>query len=219
MLNRKIEWFKNINGKLMFLFSIMFAIYLISMPFALDDYWYSSMLYDYIEKQTEAIPLNEIFETWRYHWNTDNGRFANFFYVPFLIIPRWIGATLGSLCLVYFFYAGIRLFRFNWQNNGLVSVYVFMFSLMLPWYDSIFGLCYQFNYLFSTALSVFTIFFFIENCNSNECNIYKVLFVGILLGAWHEAFSIPLLIGIFFAIIFDRTYRTKSSFILLFFCQ
>ncbi len=98
----------DVNSVMIRIITLMFAVCFISMPMAFDDYWYSSYIFDYKEKLRSGFPLREIFETWKYHWQADNGRLANVIFVPFLTIPRWVGALLGSILLLFSLLGGLN---------------------------------------------------------------------------------------------------------------
>lgn len=205
----------DINIILIGIIGISFAVSFISLPLMLDDYWYSEYFYDWKEGISKSFPYEEIFETWKHHWLYDNGRLANIFYVPFLLTPRWIGACVSSIFLLYSLYAGLKLVNIPIKKNGIIAIYMLMVVFLMPWYDSIGCLCYQYNYIISTAIAILVLQVFFKYCVLKESRVGKLLIIGIIAGAWHEGFSIPVLLGIIAVVLFYKELRTINSYSLV----
>lgn len=182
-------------------------IYLL-MPYSCDDYWYMTPLRDYCMGIDTSFPINGLWDCWKYHFQNDNIRLANIVFTLFLLIPKIIPSIISGLLVGAILWLASKLSGINSHNPLLMSIMAFMLSFMLPWYEQMFTLCFAFNYIWASALTLWLayLFFYKEKIP----NVFISLLLGFIMGAWHEGFSLPLLVGFIIYAIFHQQVITKS---------
>lgn len=172
--------------------AIAFAVMYIAMPYHCDDFWYMGQLIDYVFYGKEGFPAGGILSVIRWHYLYDNARLANIVYATVMLFPRWIPAILTSLLsaatiIMLARVAGLR--RDMWKGAVWLC---FLYTVFLPWPEYLFAVCHQFNYAWAAALSLFAVCLFFRE---GRTPVWLMAVTGLLAGAWHEGFSVPLLSG------------------------
>lgn len=200
---------------IMVLFIVSLGFSFVCMPRYTDDLWYAFELHDYLEGEQHRFPFTEIANTWKHHFLSDNARLSNIVFVPFLLLPKWVGSLLATLLFGYAVFGMLKLCGVetdSTRNLFPVSVVLFLLAFALPWYDSMGSENLQFNYLISIGLgvAVLNVFF------SKKKIFWPTAFlVGLLLGLWHEGFGVPLLCGICVCAVVRRKIIKASQVALL----
>lgn len=178
------------------LFIVSLGFSFVCMPRYTDDLWYAFELHDYLEGEQYGFPFTEIANTWKHHFLNDNARLSNIVFVPFLLLPKWVGSILATLLFGYAVFGMLKLCGVGTdsaRNLFPVSVVLFLLAFAMPWYDSMGSENLQFNYLISMGLAVAALSAFF----SGKKMFWPIAFLlGLLLGLWHEGFGVPLLCGI-----------------------
>lgn len=202
------------------LFFIMAGIFLICAPKYADDIWYLNKMSQWLTERGVVslddacftifgeFPWQEVKDTltWRYY--NDNIRLGNVIGVFFLLLPKWIGSVLALIALIYSVKKVFSLVDVRWRSSSLVLVAIFVLSFVVPWYNSLGSIIYQFNYLLPTAIGLWLVGIVFNR--DNEGSRFWVGFsVGLLLGLWHEGFGVPVMAGLVFMAIFRRHLRRK----------
>lgn len=171
--------------------ALSFAWIFLTMPYMLDDFWYMEGVRDFKYGNTAVFPFREIWETVRFHYQTDNARLSNAVFAAILWLPRWIPALVTSLLNACVLLLLAKLAGIAPRRSPMAVVWLcLLYSVTLPWSDGIFILCFQFNYVWSTALSMLCLVLFLRE---KPAAWWLSALLGLLIGAWHEGFSAPLL--------------------------
>ncbi len=214
------------NELCLLLFMLGMGVFLIGMPKYGDDLWFMRSFGDWLhthgcDRFTDGVnvfrtgfPMKDIGEEWAFHYNYDNARIGNVIVMFFLFIPKWVGSGIAVLCLYYTVMASFRLIGVDWRRSAVVPLMLSMWYFLMPWQNHMGGLVYQFNYLLPTALSLAVLVLKYEPDKGVMRRIMLVV-AGLLLGAWNEAFSLPLAVGVSACLIFYKKDRTADNLMLL----
>lgn len=204
---------------LLLLFTVGVGIYLCIMPKTGDDYWYGVFLRPWFEKSgyispdcgwdalRGGIPFEDIKYSWYCHYGVDNARLGNQIVMFFLMIPKWAGSAVALLFWILCMRYSLKFARIEISRFLIVAAGVFLWTFQMPWNDNMGQLDYQFNYLIAGGS---TIWYLWSACNSVWKGCKKVLMIitGILIGAWHEGFSAPVIAGVIAVTALYPRYRT-----------
>ena len=175
--------------------TIAFGLMYLMMPRAGDDYWFLAGMLD-----------DGFCECWRWHIYNDNSRLCNILGSLTLLLPRWIPALVStaavawSLVLLGRMVGGPR----PWQRPVAFTVVAAAFVLALPWWECIFTAVFAYNYLWPTPVMLWLMLWL---SGLQRRRPWLMLPVGVLFGAWHEIFSLPLLGGMLVLLLFSRRHR------------
>lgn len=195
---------------------VTFAIYFCGMPRYLDDFWYDIYLKQWREGSHDMTLWQAVTQTWSDHLLSDNVRLANIAFVPFLLVPKWIGSTLAAGLLTAAFAWGCRIAGVNPMRSPLLGIALAFWTILMPWYDGMGVENFQFNYILSTFLAVTFLRLFFSSATVTSGWRYTFLCVsGCLIGMWHEGFTAPLLAMCGFLFICCKRYRTPRQTVLL----
>lgn len=162
------------------------------MPYSCDDYWYMTPIRDYCMGVDTSFPMQGLWDCWQYHYQSDNIRLSNVVFTLFLLLPKVVPSIISGLLVGVMLWLSTRLIGISWRNPVLLSMLVFMLSFMLPWYEEMFTLCFAFNYVWATAIALLIAKIY---WSDKRYNIVLLFVLGLIMGAWHEGFSAPLLVG------------------------
>lgn len=168
---------------------VMWAIYWL-MPRMGDDLWYSKYMFDWLEHGGD-FPWEGLRRTVAYHAERDNIRLANIFLIPTLLLPKWLAALIPALASGWLIDGFRRLCNFRTRQLTWVVIIMACISFGLPWFENFFVLCFAFNYVVASAMAVWWMAWFLSEHQRGWLPVANAL----LLGAWNEAFSLPLLVG------------------------
>lgn len=175
--------------------TVAFGLMYLMMPRAGDDYWFLAGMFD-----------DGFCECWRWHIYNDNSRLSNILGSLTLLLPRWIPALVStaavawSLVLLGRMVGGSR----PWQRPVAFTVVAAAFVLALPWWECIFTAVFAYNYLWPTPVMLWLMLWL---SGLQRRRPWLMLLVGVLFGAWHEIFSLPLLGGTVVLLLFSRRHR------------
>lgn len=218
------------NTLFLSLFIVAIGVFMIGMPKYSDDLWYMFNLRDWFYEQNiynftlggnilkYGIPWTDIFKTWHDHWLTDNIRIGNLLVIFFLLLPKWVGSGFALLILIYSIIECFRIADINFRKSPLVLLGILIFGICLPWWDRMGSMDYQFNYVLSTGVGLwFLSRLKINNGTGKQTKIGGItciitFLVGFLAGAWHEGFSIPIMIGVIFLLFMYKSCRNKNFY-------
>lgn len=179
------------------------------MPFTCDDYWYMTPLRDYCLGIDPSFPTDNLWSCWSYHYHNDNIRLANIVFTFFLLIPKIIPSIISGLLVGVMLMLSAKVSGINGRNSLLMAMLALMLSFLLPWYEQMFSLCYAFNYIWASALALLLAYIFY--CKKTLPGLVWSFFLGIIVGAWHEGFSVPLLSGVVIYTILCRQACNRRS--------
>lgn len=161
-------------------------------PYSCDDYWYMSSIADYCKGIDRSFPAGDLWACWVDHYYSDNIRLSNIVFTLSLLLPKFIPSLLSGLLVGIMVWQSGKLAGISWRNPLLIIIMTLMIMFLLPWYEEMLTQCFAFNYIWASALSLLlAMIFFAEK----QPRFYMSLLLGVLLGAWHEGFAVPLLLG------------------------
>lgn len=198
----------------MVFFTTTFVVYFCGMPRYLDDLWYDQFL---VLARSGKISLwQAITDTWNYHLVTDNARLSNIMFVPFLLMPKWVGSTLAALLWSGACVLAFKLLDINIKHSPLVSVALAVWAFLLPWYDGMGVECFQFNYIIPTFLGVLYLRLFFSSSTADSAGSrIGLCALSFFIGLWHEAFTASLLASCGIMFLLNKQWRTPRHYAML----
>ena len=166
------------------------AMYLL-MPYFSDDFWYMEPLRPFIEGTADTPDFGAVFDSIAYHYRTDNARLSNAFFTILICLPRPVLAILSTLLTGASLVALMRLARVELHQWQAVVWMCLLFAATLPWYDGMFALCFQFNYVWGMAGLLGVLALFLSGRLDRRRAMVPAFLLGLLVGGWHEGFSVP----------------------------
>ena len=184
------------------------------MPYTCDDYWYMTPLREYCMGIDASFPAEGLWNCWSSHYLHDNIRLANVVFTFFLLIPKIIPSIISGLLVGVMLWLGAKVSNINDCNPLLLAMMALLLSFLLPWYEQMFTLCFAFNYIWASVLMLMLayIFFYREKLPG----VVWSFLLGLIVGAWHEGFSVPLLCGfVVYAILCRRIINRRHIAMML----
>ena len=201
---------------LIVLATLAFGALFFSMPLTHDDYWF---LKDYeqfgLEPDGHIDFWKGIYGTIKQHHLTDNSRLSNIFGAVLLTLPFWLTQLISSvsvgitLVLMTLLSLRKRLFK----SLLIATLVITSYAFAIPWCDMLFTGTFTYNYIWSGALMLLALWGFLRE---KPFNPLLMLLFGVIVGAWHEIFSFPALIGCVACFAFHRKMlRTDRAMLCL----
>lgn len=200
------------------LYIIGVGIFMIGTPKYVDDLWYQYLMRDWYEKQSvtdptwagnvfrAGVPWREVWHTWMSHFHGDNSRLCNLVATFVLLFPKWVGSGISLFLWWKAMSASFRLAGVSWRTFSAVPVVLLLWSVGIPWSQHMGALDYQCNYVWSTALMLMYLLFVI-NAKPGKAMLVLVFGAGLIVGAWHEGFTLPVLAGMLTVLLCVKDYR------------
>lgn len=193
MFIKKPFIYKNIGSDLiLWLTACAFAFIFFTMPCIADDLWYMSKIHDFKMGSAPWPGFSPLWETISWHYSNDNARLSNILYVLLMSLPPVVISLISSLVCAWVLFA---LRKFCGRSiRGIMGAVVVaaLFSIMLPWDDGVFIRNFQLNYVWGLGLSVACVQIFLS---PERKSFFLSVVLGFACGAWHEGFSVPLIVG------------------------
>lgn len=173
------------NNQIGYILMIVAALAIGSLFFTVpriqDDYWYMQGMRD----------LGVLGTAIDHHLN-DNSRIPNLFGAVLVSLPLWLLSVISTIAVAVTLVGSLRLVGAD-RRSWLAATFIMLaYSFILPWRDYLFCGMFTYNYIWTGALLIVALWMFLRE---RPLNSFLTLFIGMLLGAWHEIFSFPLLIG------------------------
>lgn len=161
---------------------VAFAGYLYS-PYAGDDLVYA------------GIRADSVFDYPRVaagHWLSTNGRLGDKLLIPFLAAPRPLLALVCALALGLMYVYAVLCARVR----GFAAVaLVAALALVLPWWDSMYQFCCQFNYVWPSAFVLIAFSLVNKSATLGRLQVVLSAVFCFFAGMMHEAAGVPLCFG------------------------
>ena len=183
------------------------------MPYTCDDYWYMTPFRDYFMGSDSSFPAESLWHCWSDHYQTDNIRLANIVFSFFLLLPKVLPSIICGLLVGVILWMSAKLCNIGSRNPLLVAILALMLSFLLPWYEQMFSLCFAFNYIWASALTISLAYIYFYK--DKQVGVVLSLLLGIIVGAWHEGFSIPLLSGFMVYAFINRRMINRRHFAIM----
>lgn len=202
----KMEGGRFVSLTMLFLISLGIGIFLIIGPQQLDDYWYSNGFRYWFDANgltdldcgwtvlKSGFPHEGIFKTWGDHIGSDNGRLSNLAAMYFMVMPKWVGASVSLFFWILGMVYGFKLAGISMKRTWIVAVAVFFWSFQIGWSQRMEDIDYQFNYILTGGLMIWFIWW-VSEYDFAGWRMLPMILIGLIIGAWHEGFSVPVLAG------------------------
>ncbi|MDE6277644.1 MAG: hypothetical protein K2M06_06000 [Muribaculaceae bacterium] len=190
--------------------ALAFAVMFIFTPLSTDDFWYMTRSMDkWFAGRPLGFPLNDILDeiSWRYF--NDNARLSNVIFAFLVYLPHWLVAAASAAMCAWALFSLARLSGVggrDWKGAVWLSA---LFAMLLPWAEHLFTLCYSLNYVWPMALSAWIA---LRVLSGRPIPLWLSPLIGLLFGAWHEGFSVPVFVGIF-VLALCRRHRFSAPWI------
>ena len=180
--------FITLNALIVVALGAMFFLF----PRALDDYWYMADVDACARSGGDYDFWSGVLGCWKMHWADDNSRLANMVGAIVIHLPRWVTAAVSTVAVAYALRHAYTLAGCTARSVGAYTLIAAAFVFALPWGDGMFSTMFAISYVWTLPVMLWTINVFL-NCHRRRPG--EMFVVGLLLGAWHESFSFPLLCG------------------------
>lgn len=173
------------------LFALVHWAIFATFPRISDDYWYGLLQHDYLRGLSDTISWEGFRETLRVHMLYDNTRLANVVFMFLQLLPVWLSAMVPAACVLWLCAAICRFARIGGRNLLLVAVMLLAVSVFPPWFENFFTLCFALNYLPPAAMMCAYAMSLTDGKKPSRWAYVNAA----VLGLWHEAFGISLIVG------------------------
>lgn len=177
-------------------------------PYSCDDYWYMSSIADYCKGIDRSFPAGDLWACWVDHYSNDNIRLSNIMFTLSLLLPKFVPSVLSGLLVGAMVWQSGKLAGITWRNPLLLTIMIVLIMFLLPWYEEMLTQCFAFNYIWASALVLMMSLLFWRD--DRQLSVVVSLLLGVVVGAWHEGFAAPLLLGFMVYCVMSRHSITKS---------
>lgn len=209
---------KVVNLLVLAIFTIGMGIFLIVMPKYSDDIRFVGAFRDWFSGQgvryftyggnpfKAGIPWDGLVATWETLYYGDNARLSNIVATVFMLFPKWVGALICLICLLWTLRVEAEFLVIRLSRSRLTPMIVAGWVLFLPWSNQMSSLVFQFNYIIPTFLSYILLRRLFKGRPGER--IWVTALVALLLGMFHEAYSLPFVAGLTASAILFRKNRS-----------
>lgn len=183
-----------------------------------DDISYSAMYGGYggyIYRGEDFPGLGQWFDFFLKHAREINGRLGDKFITLYLAVPRWAQALITGLSVWTIMVVTARIAFGKCKPDGSWLMLGAGIIIVMPWYDSFFLSCMVLNYGIATALAVFWIWQFLNPGPLTLLRGVGLAVLSILVGGWHEGFSVLFLPSLLLLYLFRKDLRSGSNNLML----
>lgn len=200
------------------------GIFMVVTPKYLDDQLYLMDFRSWLERLSvieptygaipfgESLPWEEIRSTLLTRWTYDNSRMANLIAIFLLLLPKWVGSGLSVLLWWRAVMSVFRLSGVAWRVSVLVPVGLLLLTVGVAWSQHMGSLDYQCNYVWATAIMLMYMVYVHRN-DFRMPGLILIFLCGIIVGAWHEGFTFPVLAGFFVLAACRKDFRRLKYFV------
>lgn len=208
-----------VNFWLVSLFLIGWGIMFVVIPKVGDDFWFIHQLRKWFISQDIFWPesggnifrgeglLKGILGVWRCHYEEDNIRLGNMIAPLLLIFPKWFGGGLSVIMLAWLMRGMYRYAGLCVRHSALVGLSLIPLSYMLGFNFFSSMLDYQLNYVWPSALALWLMNILRKEKQSPRARLAGILLLSLVVGMWHEGFSVPLCAGLVITCVFYKECR------------
>ena len=169
-------------------------------PFSNDDWWFLSAIQEF------GLP-----GAIKFHFNFDNTRIATLFGTILLMEPRWISKTIFIFSFIFAIVIMLKLCNIKsnqWKSLSTLSFFIWIAPM---WEDAMFSHFFAFNYIVPLPLLFGMIYLF---QHPDKLPLWIGVLFGVLLGTWHESYTIVYVVGCILNLIVNPELRDKKRVIL-----
>lgn len=175
-------------------------------PWISDDITYRLPFKAYF-LEGEGIDFNTLADSLLYRYNHDNGRLANLAMYALQWFPQSSLSLLSAIVCALGIYFALKIIGLQ-KSTPATALLSAAYILFLPWVDQLYVFNYQLNYLWAGTLMLAGAWVALENKGNKGGWAFFLI-----IGAWQEAASLPLLIALGVLFIFYKDYRSKHILI------
>ena len=173
-----------------------FCYILAVFPFCLDEWCL-----------LKGIETGGIFNTLKDLFLLNNSRLSNISAVLLLNLPNIFYILIETVALIVGCCLMVRLAEIKTNEWKKMSFFVFMFVFTPMWQQSIFSFDWAFNYIVPIPLLFGMIYMTLK---PEKYPLAWGIVLGLILGVWHESFSLLYLTGFVFIILSDLKWANKK---------
>lgn len=170
-------------------------------PICDDDFW----------ALADIKRLGSVAETLKYRFQIDNSRLSNIFSIPMIVAPKWISGLINSLAMIVGLILMIKVAGIKYSQWRLLSLMLFLFWVAPMWENGMFSHIFAYNYIIPIPLLFGAIYIFLSD---KYFSAFGLIILGLILGAWHEGFSLLFICGAILNFIFNRWTFRRNGIIL-----
>ena len=143
---------------------------------------------------------------------TDNNRIGNTISIILLVFHPAVARVIECVALTAGFYIMCKVISIDSGQWKKISLFSFLFVFLPMWEEYMFTQPFAFNYIVAIPLLFWMTY---RYCLSSKGKIWLDSIIGILLGGWHESFSLVFLTGciVLYFFTFKITRRQTIYFI------
>lgn len=145
---------------------------------------------------------------------SDNVRLANLLDSMLLLVPKFIPVLICSVAFAIGFWLMTKITGIKNGQWRLMALFSFLLWVAPMWEDAMFCHVFAFNYVFTIPLLFGMMFVFLH---PDKFKLWIALVLGVLLGAFHESYSIAFMAGSVLTFVIRSDMRTKKRIWMLFF--
>lgn len=169
-------------------------------PICNDDWWTLS-----------EIKRGGIGSSLRIRFFGDAIRVGNMLGIITILLPKWITATFISICFMVGYMLMVKVCGLKFTDWKPLALLSFLLWVCPFWEDAMFSHMYAFNYIPSIALLFGAIYIFL---NPGKCPLWASVIIGVLLGCWHESYSILFVCGAVLNFVLNRETFDRERIVL-----
>lgn len=185
----------------------------------LDDLHYAYPYRHWLLGEGEFPGIEPWLRTIRAHFYGINGRLGDKLLIGYILMPKWLSASITSLSTVGFMLLAAYIATGNCRRHSLLSTaLVVALILSLPWYDTMFLNCMAVNYIIAALLGMAALAIYFrapEIIGRHPCMKCMTAFaIGFLAGSWHECFTFIFAPGLIAYPLFVRRINSMQRAVL-----
>lgn len=208
------------------LFVVGIGIFMLVTPKYADDLWFLNESAEWMKERgvtfaddgvnvlRYGLPLDNIYETIKIHQNGDTGRMANIAAIPALMLPKWAASSLPLIMWCFAMWFSFRIARVSLKDFKLISFALIYWTVMIPWPQHFGIIMYQSGYIVSSGLALILSFYILNPVRSLGGRAL-IFLLSLLVGTWHEGFSVPIAVSIAGCMIIFPNRRNSTNLIIL----
>lgn len=178
-----------------------------------DDIYYSLVYREYLIDNKVFPGLKPWNNFFFFHYLEFNGRLGDKFMPLIMLMPRGLYALFFSV--IMFIILRISSLIVGCKKLGTL-ILSSLIILLMPSYDFIFLRNIFLNYVVTCALTLCWIYLFFSIKNESILINLVIFLFSIIVGSWHEFFTVSLIFGTGLFVLFDKNFRDIKHFLMAF---
>lgn len=186
---------RRITQTILIIYSILMGIVAYYGVTTADDLFFSTHYRDFLISGKPFPGLSPELDYFNFSWHLVNGRIADKFMPLLMLLPRSVFGVLYGVSVWFILSVGTKLTFGRGALRDVRSIVVATALLFfLPWNDYGLQRCAFLNYVAGLAVAVNWLWLFVNRREASTAQCVVLFLFSIVVGFWHEVFSISLLI-------------------------